>query len=39
MQSISFPDINPAKEFPPDARISMAAGDFLQVCVYSMKKC
>jgi len=32
MQCISFPDINPAKELPQTAHISMAAGDFLQVC-------
>lgn len=31
-QCISFPDINPAKELPQNAHISMAAGDFLQVC-------
>lgn len=31
MQCISFPDINPAKELPQSAHISMAAGDFLQV--------
>jgi len=31
MQCISFPDINPAKELPQTAHISMAAGDFLQV--------
>jgi len=31
MQCISFPDINPAKELPQNAHISMAAGDFLQV--------
>jgi len=37
MQSISFPDINPARELPSDAHISMAAGDFLQVCTFSIK--
>lgn len=31
MQCISFPDINPARELPQNAHISMAAGDFLQV--------
>lgn len=37
MQCISFPDINPAIELPPNAHISMAAGDFLQVyIIYSV---
>ena len=35
MQCISFPDINPAKELPQSAHISMAAGDFLQVFVFN----
>lgn len=36
MQCISFPDINPAKELPPNSHISMAAGDFLQVFIFSI---
>lgn len=38
-QCISFPDINPAKEFPENADISMVAGDFLQVCTFSIQMC
>lgn len=37
MQCISFPDINPAKELPQNAHISMAAGDFLQVYEFLIK--
>lgn len=39
-QCISFPDINPAKELPQNAHISMAAGDFLQVylcCIHILQ--
>jgi len=39
MQCISFPDINPAKELPQNAHISMAAGDFLQVYRFLIKMC
>ncbi|VVC36057.1 Hypothetical protein CINCED_3A008587 [Cinara cedri] len=38
-QCITFPDINPAKEFPENASISMVAGDFLQVFTFSIKMC
>lgn len=32
-QGVSFPDINPA-DLPPNAQFSMAAGDFLEVCIH-----
>lgn len=36
-QAVHFPDVNPS-DLPENAQFSMTAGDFLEVCMFSINR-